>query len=72
MESRKQRESSGALLSSAHPLSPRSVLSAAVLIALLCGLLVNSLVVDTLHWRSFWFLLALCLYQLSEEKSGSI
>lgn len=28
-------------------------------LAALCGILVNSLVVDTLHWRHFWFLLAL-------------
>lgn len=37
----------------------------AVLFAILAGLLVNSIVVDTIHWRHFWFFFGLALYQLN-------
>lgn len=33
--------------------------------ALLAGALVNASVVDTLHWRHFWILLAVCLFSFS-------
>jgi len=34
-------------------------LSAKVLLACLAGLALNSLVIDTLHWRHLWLILAL-------------
>lgn len=40
----------------------------AVLFAILAGLLVNSIVVDTIHWRHFWFFLGLALYQLNRPR----
>lgn len=42
--------------------------SPAVLIAVLAGILVNSLVVDTLHWRHFWFFIGIALYSLGEAR----
>lgn len=42
--------------------------SPAVLLAAFCGLLVNSLVVDTMHWRHFWFLIGIGLYAMQEGK----
>jgi hypothetical protein len=38
----------------AHGLSARVVFACAV------GLLLNSIVIDTIHWRSFWVMLAFC------------
>ena len=40
----------------------------AVLFAILTGLLVNSIVVDTIHWRHFWFFFGLALYQLNRPR----
>lgn len=40
----------------------------AVPIAIICGILVNSLVVDTIHWRHFWFFIGLGLYYLKEVR----
>lgn len=40
----------------------------AVLFAILAGLLVNSIVVDTIHWRHFWFFFGLALYQLNRPR----
>jgi O-antigen ligase len=36
--------------------------------AIICGLLINSLVVDTLHWRHFWFFLGISLSHLLESE----
>ncbi len=44
-------------------------LSSAVTIAVLCGLLVSSLAVDTLHWRSFWVFIGIGLYELNQQWS---
>ena len=44
-----------------------------VIIALLCGLLINGSVVDTIHWRHFWFVIGLglyCLRELREETAA--
>jgi O-antigen ligase len=41
-------------------------ISPAVLISIIIGILVNSLVVDTLHWRHFWFFIGIALYCLRE------
>lgn len=41
---------------------------AAVLIAVLAGILVNSLVIDTLHWRHFWLLIGFALYYLQNRQ----
>ncbi len=41
-------------------------ISPAALIAIIIGILVNSLVVDTLHWRHFWFFIGIALYSLRE------
>jgi len=41
-------------------------LSPIVIIAIICGLLVNSLVVDTIHWRHFWLFIGFGLFILNE------
>lgn len=41
-------------------------ISPAALLAILSGLLVNSAVVDTLHWRHLWFFLGIALYCIRE------
>lgn len=45
-----------------------SSLIPAVPLAVLTGILVNSIVVDTLHWRHFWFFIGIGLYCLKEKK----
>jgi O-antigen ligase len=47
--------------------SPRLGLSPAVLFASLVGLLINSFVIDTLHWRHFWLVLALAVVVASTQ-----
>ncbi len=44
--------------------------SPAVLIAVLTGLLINSLVIDTLHWRHLWFFIGLALYLIKKKGAG--
>jgi O-antigen ligase len=34
-------------------------IGSAALLAALCGMLVNGMVIDTLHWRHFWIVIAL-------------
>jgi hypothetical protein len=43
----------------------------ALVAAGLCGSLVNSLAIDTLHWRHFWLLLALGWMPIVRELNGS-
>ncbi|MPM01126.1 hypothetical protein SDC9_47364 [bioreactor metagenome] len=50
--------------------SPGTVLSPAALIAVLTGLLINSLVIDTLHWRHLWFFIGLALCRIKEKGAG--
>lgn len=50
------------------PEKQKNKLSPSVLIAIICGLLVNSLVVDTIHWRHFWFFIGICLYCMRENR----
>lgn len=45
----------------------RTRVSPAVILAALTGLLVNSLVVDTMHWRHFWFLIGIGIYAMQEN-----
>jgi len=47
-----------------------AALSPAALIAILAGLLVNSLVIDTVHWRHLWFFIGLALYRIKEISLG--
>lgn len=37
--------------------------------ALLAGALVNAAVVDTLHWRHFWIILAVCVFSFNRRSS---
>ena len=37
-------------------------------ISILIGILVNSLVIDTLHWRHFWLFVGLNLSIINEKK----
>lgn len=39
-----------------------------ILLSILCGILVNSLVVDTLHWRHFWLFIGLGLGLISNMR----
>ena len=59
-----RRQTGGSL-----PAVRNSGTSPAVLLAILGGILVNSLVVDTLHWRHLWFFIGLSLYRLGEGQS---
>ena len=44
----------------------KEILPPSIIISIIGGLLVNSLVVDTIHWRHFWFFIGLGLYCLKE------
>lgn len=55
-----------ALMSAEADIGP----SLPVIIAVLCGLLVSSLAVDTIHWRHFWFFIGIGLYQLNRERQA--
>jgi hypothetical protein len=46
-------------------------LSAKVVLACLGGHLANSVVIDTIHWRHFWFILALAWVVITVETSAS-
>ena len=37
-----------------------------VFISIMVSLFVNSIVIDTLHWRNFWLFIGLCLSYISE------
>jgi hypothetical protein len=43
------------------------IIPASAALAILCGLLVNGIVVDTIHWRHFWFYIGIALCRLKEE-----
>jgi O-antigen ligase len=40
--------------------------TAAVVLSILCGIMINSIVVDTLHWRHFWFFIGIGISLISE------
>lgn len=46
---------------------PNAILKCSVLTSILAGIMVNSLVVDTLHWRHFWFFIGLSLSAMTGE-----
>ena len=49
----------------------RTSINSSVLLSIMIGLLVNSLVVDTLHWRHLWFFVGLALFNLYEYRVKS-
>jgi len=46
-------------------------IGSAALLAAWCGLLANSVFIDTLHWRHFWFLAALIWAGAARPVAGS-
>jgi O-antigen ligase len=46
--------------------------SPAALLAILMGLLVNSLVVDTLHWRHLWFFIGIAFFYIREAQGKAV
>jgi len=48
------------------------MLSPELLISILSGIMVNSLVVDTLHWRHFWFFLGIIISNFELEDAGNV
>jgi O-antigen ligase len=46
----------------------RNQVSPSIVIAILCGILVNSMVVDTIHWRHFWFFIGVGIYSIQEAR----
>jgi len=46
-------------------------IKSSVLLSILIGILVNSLVVDTLHWRHFWLFIGLALFNIAEYNKFS-
>ena len=51
-----------------RPASSPVMIPASAALAILCGLLVNGIVVDTIHWRHFWFFIGIALCRLREEQ----
>lgn len=49
-----------------HIRKGKTSVDCSVLISVLAGILVNSLVVDTLHWRHLWLFLGLSLFSIHE------
>ena len=49
----------------------KTSINSSVLLSIMIGLLVNSLVVDTLHWRHLWFFVGLALFNLYEYRVKS-